>query len=190
MAGYGVLRASREPVHHAHGHGKRVKERPGHCVLLTSYVPVSRRLDVRNPRQFERPLVQHRLVYRLEAVVRVVFAVALRDVRASVPRIWPMRGAHPALECVLLADEILLRRIRHGHVARVDGEARLIRLRAQIVVRRARVPYQQITWIGTHLDPFAALLLEPLHAIVGETKPLWSPRGDARLILHGCVELV
>ena len=96
--------------------------------------------DVRNAGQLKRPLMHIRQVPRHESVVRVILAIALSNIAACVARIRPVRRTNPALEGVLLPDEIFLRGVRYGHVASVDAEARLLRLRAEVVVRRPGVP--------------------------------------------------
>lgn len=149
-----------------------------------------RRVDVRNASQLVGTLVPLRLVDRLEAVVRIVLAIPLRNVGASVSSIGPVSGADPALEGILLTKQVLLRRICYGHVACVDAEARLCGLRAKVVVGSPRVPKQEVTRLGAKFLPLQALVLEPLHAVLSETEPFVSPGRDLGLIFHGLVELL
>jgi len=148
------------------------------------------RVDVRNASQLVVPLVPLRLVYGLKTVVWVLLAIPLRDIGASVPSIWPVSCANPALQSVLLAEEILLRRICDGHVACVDAEAGLARLGAEVVVRRPRVPEQKIARLGAQLLPGAAVVGEPLHAGFGVAVPFVGPGWDLFFILHRFVELL
>lgn len=49
---------------------------------------------------------------------------------------------------------------------------------------------QQVARLGAGLDPFAAVVGEPLHAVLGEAVPLLGPGGDALLVLHVAVEVL
>ena len=148
------------------------------------------RLDVRNSSQLVGPLIPLWLVDGLEAVVRIPLAVPLCDIGASVPGVWPVSGTHPALQSILLAEEILLRCIRNGHVACVDAEAGLARLRTEVVVRRPRVPQEEVTRLSTQLLPGAPAVGEPLHAGLSVAVPFIGPGWDLLLILHRFVELL
>jgi hypothetical protein len=56
-------------------------------------------------------------------------------------------------------------------------------------VRRARVPQQQVAGLGVDLDPLAAAVGQPLHALVGEAVPLLGPGPDlVGLVAEGAVE--
>jgi hypothetical protein len=148
------------------------------------------RVDVRDASQLVSPLVPFWLVDGLKTVVRVILALPLRDIRASMPCIWPMGRATPALQSVLLAEEILLRCIRDGHVAGVDAEAGLARFGAEVVVRRPRVPQEEVTGLCAELLPSAPVVGEPLHAGLGVAVPFVGPGGDLLLILHLFMELL
>jgi hypothetical protein len=148
------------------------------------------RLDVRNSSQLVGPFIPLWLVDGLEAVVRILLAVPLCDIGASVPGVWPVSGTHPALQSILLAEEILLRCIRNGHVACVDAEAGLARLRAEVVVRRPRVPQEEVTRLSTQLLPGAAVVGEPFHAGFSVAVPFVGPGWDPLLVLHRFVELL
>lgn len=108
-------------------------------------------------------------------------AVALGDVRAGVSGVRPVCSSHAVLKGTLLAEQILGRGVGDGHEARVDGHAVLLALDGDVVVRRARVPDDEIARIRLDLDPFAAVVAQPLHALIGEAVPLLGPRGDAVL---------
>lgn len=100
-----------------------------------------------------------------------------------------MRSPHPPLKSIPLPLQILLARVRDRHIARVYREPRLARLGAEVVVRRARVPDEQVAGLGADFEPLAALFLEPLHAGGGEAVPFGRPGGDAWLGGHFLVEL-
>jgi hypothetical protein len=53
-----------------------------------------------------------------------------------------------------------------------------------------RVPKKEVTRLGAKLLPLQALVLEPLHTVLGEAEPLVSPGWDLGLIFHGLVELL
>ena len=148
------------------------------------------RLDVRNSSQLVGPLIPLRLVDGLVTVVRVILALSLRDIGAGVPGVWPVSGTHPALQSILLAEEILLRCIRNGHVACVDAEAGLARLRAEVVVRRPRVPQEEVTRLSAQFLPSAAVVGEPLHAGFSIAVPFVGPGWDPLLVLHRFVEFL
>lgn len=57
-------------------------------------------------------------------------------------------------------------------------------------MRSAAIPYDQVAWFSADLLPLESVVLEPLHATVGETEPLGRPGGDARLVGHLFVELL
>lgn len=103
-------------------------------------------------------------------------------------RVGPVSSTHTAVKRILLPDKVILRRISDGHVAGVDGEPGLVVLRAEVVVGSARVPKQEIAWLGADLLPLAAAVFEPLHASVGEAVPLWGPGGNALFVGHVAVE--
>jgi hypothetical protein len=148
------------------------------------------RVDVRNASQLVGPLVPLRPVDRLKTVVWVLLAISLRDIGAGVPGIRPVGGANPALQSVLLAEEVLLRRIRDRHVACVDAEAGLARLGAEVVVRGPRVPQEEVAGLGAQLLPGAPAVGEPLHAGLGVAVPLVGPGRDLLLVLHRFVEFL
>jgi hypothetical protein len=52
-----------------------------------------------------------------------------------------------------------------------------------------RIPEQEVARLGAELLPLEALILEPLHAVLGEAEPFVGPGRDLRLVLHGLVEL-
>jgi hypothetical protein len=122
--------------------------------------------------------------------VRVLLAISLGDIGASVPGVRPVSGTHPALQGVLLTEKILLRRIRNGHVTCVDAEAGLARLGAEVVVRSPRVPQEEVTGLGAQLLPSAPAVGEPLHAGLGVAVPLVGPGWDLLLVLHRFVEFL
>lgn len=148
------------------------------------------RRDVRDTRELECPLIHHRLIYRLQAVVGIIFAIPLCDIRACVLRVGPVGCAHPSLICVLLAEKVSLACICDRHVACVGSEARLMGLRAEVVVGCAAIPNQQVSWLCRHLNPLEALLFQPLHTIFGVSEPLWCPGRNAGLVFHGGMELI
>ena len=136
---------------------------------------------IRNARQLERPLVQYRLRHRLEPVIRTLLPIPLRNVRSRVLRIRPMRRAEPILKCLLLPHQILLTRVGNWHVAGVYAEPRRLTLGAQIIMRGAGVPEEEIAWFRADLDPLAVAVREPFHACLGEPVPFGRPGGDALL---------
>jgi hypothetical protein len=148
------------------------------------------RVDVRNASQLVGPLVPLRLVDRLKTVVWVLLAIPLRDIGAGVPGVRPVSGADPTFQRILLAQKILLRCIRDGHVACVDAEAGLARLGAEVVVGSSRVPEEEVTGLGAQLLPGAAVVGEPLHAGLGVAVPFVGPGWDPLLVLHRFVELL
>lgn len=145
-------------------------------------------LDIRNTRQLKGPLTQLRLIHRPITVVRVILAITLGHIGTSVHSIGPVSSTNPTFKRILLADQVLLRSIRNRHVASVDSETGLVVLGAEVVVGSARVPDQQIARLGAELLPLAAVLLEPLHAAVGEAVPFGGPGGDALFVGHVAVE--
>lgn len=105
--------------------------------------------------------------------------------------VGPVGGALEVVKGALLADQVLLGGVGGGHVAGVSTKARRRARGAQVVVRRAAVPEQQVARAGVDLDPLAALVLEPGHALLGEAVPLLGPGPDAvALVLEGLVELL
>jgi hypothetical protein len=111
-----------------------------------------------------------------------------RDIRGKVQkRLW-LCGL--TFKSVLLSDEVLLRRIRHRHKARVHRKTILLGRAGHVVVRGAAIPDDQVARISADLFPFEAGVLEPLHATFGETVPLRRPSGDARLVGHLFMELL
>ncbi len=58
-------------------------------------------------------------------------------------------------------------------------------------MRRARVPEEQVPRLGVDLNPFAALVGQPLPPRVGEAVPLLGPRPDlVGLVAERGVELL
>ena len=145
-------------------------------------------LDIRNTRQLKGPLTQLRLIHRPITVVRVLLAITLGHVGTSVHSIGPVRSTNPAVKRILLADQVLLRSISDRHIASVDSETGLVVLGTEVVVGSARVPDEQVAGLGTELLPLAAVVLEPLHAAVGEAVPFGGPGGDALFVGHVAVE--
>lgn len=145
-------------------------------------------LDIRNTRQLKGPPTQFRLIHRPITVVRVLLAITLGHIGTSVHSIGPVCGTNPTIERTLLADQIFLCSIGDRHIASVDSETGLVILRAEVVVRSARVPDQQVTRLGAELLPLTAVVLQPLHAAVGEAVPLGGPGGDALFVGHVAVE--
>lgn len=52
------------------------------------------------------------------------------------------------------------------------------------------IPHNQVTRVCTDLDPLEIMVLEPLHAAISETVPLWCPSWDPGFIGHLFVELL
>lgn len=138
MAGFSTSMRANDTIGMQPTKQKSMRAKPTTLTKRRTHSPLS--LDIRNSRQLERPFVHHWLVYWLETVVWIIFSVSFRHIRPRVSCIWPVRGANPALVCVLLPDEIFLSRVAHGHVASVDCESGLRGLGAKIVVWRTRVP--------------------------------------------------
>lgn len=151
-----------------------------------------RRLDVRDASQPHPALSQLDRLPRGPVIVRAVLAILAPDRDAAdVHGVGPVGGALRVLEGALLADQLLVGRVGDGHVARVDAEARRVARGRQVVVRRPRVPEEQVAGLGVDLDPLAALVGEPLHALVGEAVPLLGPGPDlVGLVLELGVELL
>lgn len=105
--------------------------------------------------------------------------------------VWPVSSALQVVESRLLADEVLLRRLGHGHVACVSAESWHLALWADVVMGRAAVPEQKVARLRVDLDPLAPLLLQPLETSVGEAVPLVCPSPDLVLLVFECfVELL
>lgn len=145
-------------------------------------------LDIRNTRQLKGPLTQLRLIHRPITVVRVLLAITQGHIGTSVHSIRPVRSTNPTVKRILLADQVILRSISDRHIASVDSETGLVVLGAEVVVGSARIPDEQVARFGAELLPLAAMVLEPLHAAVGESIPLGGPGGDALFIGHVAVE--
>ena len=95
--------------------------------------------------------------------------------RPHVRRIRPVRRRLAVLERALLAQQVLLRDVADGHVARVSGEARDVGRRGQVVVRRARVPDYEVAGLHADFFPREALGGEPGHAGGGDAVPFFGP---------------
>lgn len=161
-------------------------------------------LDVRYASQPQCSLAHLGLVDRLKPVMRIIFTISLRHVGAGMPGVGPMslefvsrvllsfkgytHSTNPSVQRILLPDQVLLRCMCYWHEACVDAEPRLGCLGAEVVMRRPRIPYKEIAWLGADFLPVAAFLLEPFHTIVGESIPLWSPSGDSRLVYESLME--
>jgi len=146
--------------------------------------------DVRDAGQFKRPLMHIRHIPGHESVVRVLLAIAFSNVTARVACVRPMRSTDPSLEGILLPDKVFLRGIRYRHVASVDAEARLLRLRAEVVVRGPGIPYQQVAGLSAYLLPLVTLRLQPCLAGLGIAEPLWGPGRNAWLVDELLVEVL
>jgi hypothetical protein len=84
-------------------------------------------------------------------------------------------GTEPTFESNLLSLQFLLRGFCDGHVTCVDAESALVCGGREVVVRGARVPEEKVAGFGADFCPCATFLLQPLHALVGETVPLGVP---------------
>lgn len=93
------------------------------------------------------------------------------------------------LICGLLAHQMFLGGVCDRHEASVHSHTINLSLDGDVIVRSARVPDDQVTRIGADLDPLATVLLQPLHAAISETIPLFGPSWDTRLVLEVFVEL-
>lgn len=103
-------------------------------------------------------------------------------------RIRPVRRAQPILKRVFLPRQILLRRIRNRHEARINAEPGRFAFRTEVVVRCSRVPEEQVAWFSADFDPFAVAGGEPFHAIFSEAVPLGCPGWYAFFVFHVTVE--
>lgn len=101
-----------------------------------------------------------------------------------------MSGANPALICVPLADQIILRRICYWHETSIGSESGLFASGWQVVVRSSGIPYEQIARFGAKLLPFIAICFQPLHSVLSEAVPLWRPSWDSFFIGEFLVKLL
>lgn len=94
------------------------------------------------------------------------------------------------LKRILLLDQIILCRIRNRHKTSIHREAILLPLRRNVIMGRPTIPNDQIAGLSAHLHPFEPVVLEPIHAILGEPKPFRRPGRDSRVVGHFAVKLL
>lgn len=126
-------------------------------------------LSVRlHTRQLKQLIRQLRLLKRLRPLPRINLPIHLGlPLRMDID-MWPMSRRLPLLEDLLLLRQILLGRHGCRCVARVDDGADVVRLGVHGVVHLARIPQDEIAWLGADLDHLAALVFVPLYVGVLE----------------------
>ena len=151
-------------------------------------------LDVGNAGELVATLGQHRpATLGLLEVVRARLSIEPLEGHASeAAEVGPVGGEVQLLERLLLLLQLFLREVRHGHVARVDGEARLCGLLrgVDVVVGSTAVPDDEVTRLHADLLPLASSVCEPLEAGLGETVPLLRPGPNLGLVDELLVELL
>ena len=90
-------------------------------------------------------------------------------------RVRPVRRRLAILERLFLAQQVLLRDVADGHIARIRGEARDVGGGGEVVVRRARVPDDEVAGVHADFFPGQAFGGEPGHARVGDAVPFFGP---------------
>ena len=146
-------------------------------------------LDIRNACKLECPLAKIDSINWLEAIAGTFLTITFSNVGTSVLCIRPVSSSQSLLKCLLLALQVLLRGIRDGHIASVNTETGCLTLRAEIVVRGARVPDEKVTGLSTDFLPLAAVVFEPLQSSLGKSKPFGCPGGNALFVGHFPVKL-
>jgi hypothetical protein len=119
-------------------------------------------------RQLEQLVSQFRLLQRLCPLPRIDLAIHLGlSLRVDID-MRPVCRRLPLLKDPLLLLEVFLGRHSRRCVARIDDCADVVGLGVHGVVHLSRVPQDEITRLGAHLDHLAALVLVPLYVRVLE----------------------
>lgn len=145
-------------------------------------------LDIRNACKLESSLAKIDSINRLEAIAGTFLTITFSNVGTSVLCVRPVSSSQSLLECLLLALQVLLCGIRDGHIASVNTETGGLTLRAEVIVRGARVPDEKITGLSTDFLPLASVVFEPLHSSLGVSVPFRCPGGNALFVGHVTVK--
>jgi hypothetical protein len=168
---------------------KRRKRKKIERVKRVSARYLSTCLDVRDTSKLVGALAQLRGLARLPGVVFTRLAVT-HGLQVSFDK--GLEGHGPVTVTVLgfkellLADEIFLSCCRYWQHAHVDDESVDILGRRGVVVRGARIPEDEITFLGADLDPLVTSLLQPFQTRVFEQVHLVSP-SETTLFISECV---
>jgi hypothetical protein len=147
-------------------------------------------LDIRNTCKFECPLIENDFIHWLKTIAGTFLAITFSNIGTSMLCVGPVSSSQSPLERLLLAQQILLGGVCHGHIASVDTEPWGFSLRAEVIVRGARVPDEEVTRLRTDFLPLAAVVLEPLHSSFGVSVPFGCPGGNAFFVGHITVEFL
>jgi len=164
---------------------------------------LGRRRNVGNPGQFPTTFGKLGLLGRSRSVVRIRLAISQAGQDEELQCLGPVSGpldvcgerdrsmtrpgrrrntSKLTLKRLLLELKLFLSRTSRWHVTSIHGHPRPLSRRRTIIMRRPRIPNDEISRPSLDFDPFETLALEPLDAGLGEPVPLVGPLPNPSLL--------